>query len=203
MTDSIPSDRARNDNACRVIDLSKAPGQRESWDRPRVVVYCWALFELLFVTSAWQPSSRLRVSVLRLFGAEVGHGVIFRSRTRVRFPWKLKVGNRAWIGEGVWIHNQAFVEIGDDAVISQETFITTGSHAYRRDMGLLTRPIKIGNGAWVTSRCIVLGGADVGASSLIVPGTVVGGSIPQNSVWGSNGKPQRLGDRFDVGDPAH
>lgn len=199
MTDFIPSDQARRN--APVIDLSKAPGHRESWDRPRTVVFSWALFELLFVTSAWQPSSRLRVAVLRLFGAEIGQGVIFRSRTRVRFPWKLKIGNRAWIGEGVWIHNQNLVEIGEDAAVSQETFITTGSHAHRKDMGLITRPIKIGAGAWVTSRCIILGGADIGESSIVVPGTVVTGRVPRNAVWGTREKAQRLNDRFVHEDP--
>lgn len=200
MTDFIPNDQSRNRTA-PVIDLSKAPGHRESWDRPRAVVYCWALCELLFVTSAWQPSSRLRVAVLRLFGADIGKDVVFRSRTRVRFPWKLKIGSRAWIGEGVWIHNQNLVEIGEDAAVSQETFITTGSHAHRKDMALVTRPIKIGDGSWVTSRCIILGGAHIGVSSLIVPGTVVAGRVPDNAVWGSREKAQRIGDRFLDDDP--
>lgn len=200
MTDPTSSDHSRYHHF-PVLDLSQAPGGRESWDRPRVVVYAWTLFELLFVTSAWQPSSRLRVAVLRIFGATIGEGVIFRPRTRVRFPWKLKVGKRAWIGEGVWIHNQNIVEIGEDAVISQESFITTGSHAHRRDMALVTRPIRIGDGAWVTSRCIVLGGSDVGDSSLITPGTIVSGRVPDNSIWGTSAKAQRLGDRFVIDNP--
>src|SRR5674476_367026 len=90
----------------RVIDLSKAPGEREAWDRPSWVVYMWALCELVFVTNPFQISSGLRVRVLRLFGADIGEGVIMRPRLRVKFPWKLSVGARSWIGEGVWIHNQ-------------------------------------------------------------------------------------------------
>lgn len=170
-----------------VIDLSKAPGERQAWGRSKYVVYAWAVAERLFVTNSWQISSALRIRVLRAFGAEIGEGVIFRPRTRVSFPWRLHIGDRSWIGEGVWFHNQDDIHIGSDVVISQETFLTTGSHAHRRDMALITRPILISNGAWVTSRCIVLGGTKIGISALIQPGTVVSGDIPQNVIWDGTG----------------
>src|SRR5688572_22750494 len=97
-----------------VIALSKAPGERAAWDRQTWVVYLWGVCELLFVTNPWQISSGLRVRVLRLFGAEIGPGVVFRPRTRVRFPWKLHIGADSWIGEGVWFHNQDHIYIGHD-----------------------------------------------------------------------------------------
>ena len=168
-----------------VINLADAPGERQAWDRPRLVVYLWAIFELLFVTNAWQISSSLRIRVLRLFGADIGAGVIFRPRTRVKFPWKLHVGDRSWIGEGVWFHNQDDIYVGHDVSISQETFLTTGSHAHRRDMALLTRPIHIEDGAWITSRCMILGGVTVGRSALVRPNTVVDSAVPANAIFGT------------------
>lgn len=166
-----------------VINLSNAPGERQSWDKPKYVVYLWALCELVFVTNAWQISSRLRVSVLRLFGAEIGNEVVFRPRVRVKFPWKLHIGDRSWIGEGVWIHNQDNVYIGHDVVISQEAFLTTGSHAHRKDMALITRPIRIEDGVWITSRCMILGGSCIGASAVIPPLSVISGNVEGNSVY--------------------
>lgn len=165
-----------------VIDLSAAPGERAAWDRPRWTIYLWAVCELLFVTNAWQISSSLRVKVLRRFGAEIGEDVVFRPRTRVKFPWKLHIGDRSWIGEGVWFHNQDHIHIANDVVISQETFLTTGSHAHRRDMALITRPIRVEAGAWITSRCVVLGGTRMGVSALARPLTVISGDIPANAV---------------------
>lgn len=181
----------------RVIDLSKAPGERQAWDRPRFVVYLWALVELLLVTNPLQISSSLRVGALRLFGAEVGENVVFRPRTRIKFPWKLHIGDRSWIGEGVWIHNQDHVYIGSDVVLSQEAFLTTGSHSVRKDMGLITRPIRIASGVWVTSRCIILGGASIGESSIVTPNTVVksGAFIPAGVVFGQ-ASAEILGPRF-------
>ena len=170
-----------------VIDLSKAPGERAAWDQPTWKVYLWAVCELIFVTNPWQISSGLRIRVLRAFGAEIGDRVVFRPRTRVKFPWKLHLGDRSWIGEGVWFHNQDHVYIGHDVVLSQETFLTTGSHAHRRDMALITRPITVEPGAWVTSRCVVLGGARIGRSCLITPLSVVDArAVPDGEIWGGN-----------------
>jgi putative colanic acid biosynthesis acetyltransferase WcaF len=169
-------------NVPRVIRLSDAPGERVTWDRPKSIVYLWGVVELMLVTNPWQVSSSLRVRALRAFGAEIGEGVIFRPRTRVKFPWKLHIGADSWIGEGVWFHNQDHVYVGHDVVISQETFLTTGSHAHRRDMALVTRPINIEPGVWVTSRCIILGGAHIGSSALLRPMTVVAGKVPSNVI---------------------
>lgn len=170
-----------------VIDLSKAPGERAAWDRPAWVVYLWAVCELLFVTNPWQISSSLRIRVLRAFGADIGSGVVFRPRTRVKFPWKLHIGDRSWIGEGVWFHNQADIVVGHDCVISQDTFLTTGSHAHRRDMALITRPISIEPGVWVTSRCVVLGGSVIRQCALVRPMSLVAGEqIPAGEIWGGN-----------------
>jgi len=180
-----------------VINLSHAPGERQSWDRPKVVVYLWAFVELIFVTNPWQISSSIRVRILRLFGAQIGENVIFRPHTRVKFPWKLHIGDRSWIGEGVWFHNQDHIYVGHDVSISQETFLSTGSHAHRRDMALITRPIHVREGAWITSRCMIFGGADVGRSALVQPGTVVSGAVPPNCIYG--GSPATaLGRRFDA-----
>lgn len=184
------SESAAEVNDVPVIDLSKAPGERAAWNRPVWVVLLWGAVELLFVANPWQISSSVRVGVLRLFGADIGKDVTFRPRTRVRFPWKLHIGDRSWIGEGVWFHNQDHVHIANDVVISQETFVTTGSHAHRRDMALITKPITIEAGAWITSRCIVLGGTHVGVSALARPMTVLSGDIPANAVVS--------GDRADV-----
>lgn len=162
-----------------------------------MVIYLWGIFEFLLVTNPLQVSSSLRIRTLRIFGAQIGDGVIFRPRTRVKFPWKLHIGDRCWIGEGVWFHNQDHIYVGHDAVISQEAFLTTGSHAVRKDMGLLTKPIWIAAGAWVTTRCIVLGGSSIGVSSILTPGTVVkaGQIVPDGVVFGSRDG-EVLGARF-------
>jgi len=176
----------RESRSVPVINLADAPGERAAWDRPVPLVMLWGLAEVLLVTNPLQISSRLRVAVLRAFGARIGNGVVFRPRTRVKFPWKLTIGDRCWIGEGVWFHNQDRITLGSDVVISQEALLTTGSHAHRRDMALITAPIDISDGAWITSRVIVLGGSTIGRSALVHPGSVVSGEVPPNQMVRGN-----------------
>ena len=194
MTENTDSSPIKAD-AVPVISLAAAPGERSAWDRPTGLIYLWAVVEILFIHNPWQVSSNLRVAMLRLFGAEIGEGVVFRPRTRVKFPWKLHIGDHSWVGEGVWFHNQDHIYVGHDVVISQDTFLTTGSHAHRRDMALLTRPIVIEDGVWITARCVVLGGAHLGTSALIRPMTVVSGKILSDSVYGP-AAPTTHGKRF-------
>lgn len=165
-----------------VIDLSKAPGAGEAWDRGIPTMALWMLVEALLVSNPLQVSSGIRRRALRAFGAKIGAGAILRPRVRVKFPWKLEIGARSWIGEGVWFHNQDRIVVGADVVLSQETFLTTGSHRVRTDMGLITRPITIEDGAWITSRCIVLGGSHVGRSALARPMTVVTGDVAPGAI---------------------
>jgi putative colanic acid biosynthesis acetyltransferase WcaF len=173
-------------SSTRIIDLSKAGPGNFRRTRPKWLEALWMVVEWLFVTNPLQVSSRLRVAVLRLFGASIGVGVIMRPRVRVKFPWNLSIGDRSWIGEGVWIHDQAQVVIGHDVVISQETFITTGSHDTGRTMDLIVKPVVIHDGAWVTSRCIVLQGVEIGENSVVTPGSVVHRSLEANGIYGGN-----------------
>lgn len=189
------------DNGVPVIDLSKAPGAHSELRRSKLLTHSWQLAEILFVTNRLQISSALRVKVLRLFGASIGEGVVFRPRTRVKSPWGLVIGDRCWIGDGVWFHNRDKITLGSDVVISQESYLTTGAHAFRTDMALITKPIVIESGAWISSRCVVLGGAHIGTSAVISPLTVVKGPIPANTVV-SSAPPTIVGIRFETtGEP--
>jgi putative colanic acid biosynthesis acetyltransferase WcaF len=81
-------------------------------------------------------------------------------------------------------------------VVSQESFLTTGTHAFRSDMALETTPVVIEDGVWVTSRCMVLGGSRIGRSALILPTTVVRGDVPAGTLFGTPCG-QVVGQRFE------
>jgi len=104
-----------------------------------------------------------RRALLRLFGAKIGRGVIIKPGLRVKFPWRLEVGNHSWLGESVWIDNLASVVIGNHCCISQGVYLCTGSHSWSSEQfDLITQPITIEDKAWL------------GANSIVAPGVVVG-----------------------------
>jgi putative colanic acid biosynthesis acetyltransferase WcaF len=80
-------------------------------------------------------------------------------------------------------------------VISQGSFVTTGSHRYATDMALVTRPVTIADGVWVTARCVLLSGTRIGTSALVLPGTVVRGEVPAGMLYGGC-PPHVVGERF-------
>jgi putative colanic acid biosynthesis acetyltransferase WcaF len=172
------------------IDLSKAGNGSFTPGRSKLYIGVWLLVEWLFVTNPLQISSRLRIAALRAFGATIGPGVIMRQRIRVKFPWRLTIGDRSWIGEGVWIHNQGELVIGHDTVVSQESFLTTGSHDIRATMDLVIKPVRIGDGVWITSRCMVLSGVEIGDNAVVLPGAVVDRSLEPGGIYG--GVPARF-----------
>lgn len=151
--------------------------------KSRLYEFLWMLAESVFVNNSLQISSYLRVMVLRMFGAKIGRDVIIRN-CKVKWPWNLQIGDRCWIGEKVWFHNQDVTTIGNDTVISQDTFITTGSHELTT-MELTTSPVIIGSNVWITSRCVVTKGVIVGDGVVVTPNSVVYKSI-SDGIYGGN-----------------
>ncbi|GAA1273108.1 hypothetical protein GCM10009609_40240 [Pseudonocardia aurantiaca] len=82
------------------------------------------------------------------------------------------------------MHNRAPLSIGSDVVVSQEVLITTGSHAFRTDMATTSAPITVHDGAWLTSRAVILAGSVIETSALVLPNTVVHGVVPAGSMFG-------------------
>lgn len=135
--------------------------------RPAVVEAIWILVQWLLVSS-WLPGSVHRRLLLRLFGARVGRGVVVKPGVRVKFPWRLSIGDHSWIGEDVWIDNLALVTIGADCCLSQGAYVCTGSHDWSRpSFDLVTKPIMVRDGAWIAARAVVGPGVTVGEGAVL------------------------------------
>jgi putative colanic acid biosynthesis acetyltransferase WcaF len=135
--------------------------------RGRAWQAAWQLASSILVMP-WFVPVRLRIAVLRAFGARIGEGVNFRAGVRVHWPWKLRIGDHSWIGERVWILNLEPVTIGGDVCVSQDVFLCTGSHDHRSPtFEFDNAPITIQDGAWVAARATVLRGVTVGADAVI------------------------------------
>jgi len=150
--------------------------------RPVLVQALWfAVLNLIFVK--WWLPPRFRPTILRLFGANVGQGVLIRHRVRVQWPWKLTIGDHVWIGEEAWLLNLEPIEIGSDTCVSQAVFLCAGSHDRRSptfefDNG----PIRLGRGVWVAARAVVLRGVSVGDGAVVGANAVVAKDVPAGAV---------------------
>lgn len=147
----------------------------------------WYFTSAFWFESAWCPFRGIKVILLRLFGARIGHGVVIKPYVRIKFPWRLTVGDHAWIGQGVWIDNLADVTIGSHCCLSQEAYLCTGSHDHRRPtFDLITAPIVLEEGSWVGARAMVLPGRRIGAGAVVAAGSVVTKDVAAGAIVGGN-----------------
>jgi putative colanic acid biosynthesis acetyltransferase WcaF len=147
---------------------------------PRWKEALWIGVRCVFFQNPLPWPSRLRRALLRVFGAHVGRGVTIKAGVNVSFPWRLRVGDHVWIGEEVNILSLAIVLIESNVCVSQQVFLCTGSHDYRRDnFPLIVRPITIRTGSWIAARSFVGPGVEVGAGSVVGAASAVLASVPE------------------------
>ncbi|MGD0076027.1 MAG: WcaF family extracellular polysaccharide biosynthesis acetyltransferase [Candidatus Binataceae bacterium] len=148
--------------------------------RPAWVEALWLLCQALLLNS-WLPGSAYRVFLLRLFGAKIGGGVVIKPHVRVKFPWRLVIGDYSWIGEDAWIDNLAEVRIGSHCCLSQGVYLCTGSHDWASErFDLETSPITIGDHVWLGARTSVAPGVSIGDGAVLTMGSVATKSL---SAW--------------------
>src|ERR1700712_4660134 len=92
----------------------------------------WYFVNILFFKNPLNMLSGLKAGLLKLFGAQVGQGVVVKPAVNIKYPWKLKVGDHSWIGEEVWIDNLSDVIIGRNVTLSQGSLLLTGTHDHSR-----------------------------------------------------------------------
>lgn len=149
--------------------------------RGRVAQTLWVAASALVLERVWCPSG-VRVRALRAFGAEIGDGVRIRHGVRIHWPWKLSVGDNAWLGVDAWLLNLEPITIGRDVCISQSAFLCTGSHdADSRTFEFDNAPIVVGDGTWIAARATVLRGVTIGRDAVIGATALVVADVPDGA----------------------
>lgn len=86
----------------------------------------WYIVNALIVRASWNPFMRIKIALLRAFGAKIGKGLVIKNNVIIKSPWNLVVGDDCWLGESCWIDNLDKVVIGSDVCISQGALLLTG-----------------------------------------------------------------------------
>ena len=181
------------------VDLSRFDNRWYCPGRGMFVRGLWYVISLLVFEGAWVPCYAPKHWLLRLFGAKVGRGLVIKPRVWIKYPWRLAVGDHCWVGQGAWIDNLADVRLGSHVCVSQQVYICTGSHDYRKQtFDLITRPVEVANGAWLGAKALVIGGVTIGANAIVAAGSVVTRDVPAAAIVA--GQPARLiGERRCLG----
>lgn len=168
------------------IDLTAT---RTQWTKSELIkrVLWGIVWTLLFRPSPRVKFDGWRVMLLRAFGAKIGSNVLIANTVKVLMPWNLNIGNSSWVGWHVDIYNYAPVTIGSNAVVSQYSYLCTGTHDYT-DPGfpLIWFPITIEDEAWVAADCFVGPGVTVGKRAIAASRSVVVKDLPAGMICAGN-----------------
>lgn len=156
----------------------------------------WYVAMPIFLSGTIPWPYGVKRATLRLFGAHVGRGVVIKPHVRIKYPWKLSVGNHSWIGESVWIDNLDQVTIGHHCCISQGALLLCGNHDYTSStFDLITRTIVMEDGSWVGAKSILGPGSVLGKEAVLAVGSVGLGHLqPHHIHQGNPAKPIRPRD---------
>jgi putative colanic acid biosynthesis acetyltransferase WcaF len=152
------------------IDLRKYD---QSWfdrGRPGWYILLWWFVQAIAFPLTPQPLNILRRAILR-------------PTARFTYPWKITIGDYSWIGDDVVFYSLDEIRVGEHCVISQKSYLCTGSHDIQDPaFGLKTASITIGNGAWVAADCFVGPGVEIGANAVIGARSSVFTHMPSEQV---------------------
>lgn len=133
------------------------------------------------------PVYNIKVALLRLFGAKVGHNVQIKPNVNIKYPWNLNIGNNVWVGEEVWIDSLVMITIGSNVCLSQGALLLTGSHNYKKtSFDLIIGGIILEDGVWIGAKAIVNQGITVGSHAVLTTGSVATKNLDAYAVYQGN-----------------
>ena len=123
---------------------------------PKIKVMLWYFVNVLFVKPYYNPFSKVKIAIMRMFGARFGKGCIIKPGVLVKYPWNLEMGDYSALGEQVWVDNLVPVRLANHVTISQGAMLLTGNHDYKSTShDLIVKEIVLEDGVWICAKAIV------------------------------------------------
>ncbi len=147
----------------------------------------WYFTNVLVMNTALIPGTKIRVALLRAFGATIGKDVVIKPAVNIKYPWKLSIGHHVWIGENVWIDNLTSVSIKNNVCISQGAHLLTGNHNYKKkSFDLIIKEIVLEEGVWIGAQSVVCPGITCKSHSVLSVGSVATQNLEPYFIYRGN-----------------
>ncbi|AFZ08085.1 hypothetical protein Osc7112_3739 [Oscillatoria nigro-viridis PCC 7112] len=164
----ISDNRANTLTGESLVDLRLYNQSKFDRGKPGWLILLWWFVQAIAFPLTPHPLNSIRSWLLRLFGAKIGRGVLIRPTARFTYPWKIAIGDYSWIGDDVVLYSLDRIAIGQHCVISQKSYLCTGTHDSQDPaFSLITASIIIHNGVWIAADCFIGPGVEIGANALI------------------------------------
>jgi putative colanic acid biosynthesis acetyltransferase WcaF len=160
-----------------------------SWYHPGSILkrYAWFILGRIFINSYLPVPVRLKLGLLKLFGAKISENVMIKPRVNIKYPWFLTIGRNTWIGEGVWIDNLTQVSIGSNCCLSQGAMLLTGNHNYKSvQFTLQVAPITLKDGVWIGAKAVVCPGVLCASHAVLTVNSVASKNLDAYGIYSGN-----------------
>jgi putative colanic acid biosynthesis acetyltransferase WcaF len=168
------------------VDLRKSISR---WDlRTKVRRAAWNfVWYVFFRPTPKRLFNNWRLWLLRRFGAQINGDALVAGSCKILQPWQLQLGDGVAIGSNTEIYNYAKVSIDSMSVVSQYSYLCTGTHDYTHPhMPLVWAPIHIGSECWIAADVFVAPGVTIGRGTVVGARSVVTRDMPAWSVCAGN-----------------
>ena len=129
----------------------------------------------------------LRFAVLKLFSPGI-HSTYISDGVHIWFPWRVTIGRRSSLNQGIIIDGFGGVSIGENVRIAAYTVISTADHDFSDpskpivEQGFVTAPVYIEDDVWIGTGAIINKGVRIGRGSVVGAGSVVTRDVPPQSI---------------------
>ena len=162
-------------------------------NREKIIQRLWELSRpLLFNYTLWFARKwRLHIirCVTRIFWGKIllSDSISIARTCRIDYPWRLRMGDKSSLGDGVWEYCLDNITIGKNCCIGEDVRLLTGSHDITSPhFDLVTKPIMIHDNVWIATGAIILPGVTIGEGAVIAAGAVVTKDVESWTVVGGN-----------------
>ena len=136
--------------------------------RHRLIRVLWGIIWALLASWTPAPMHRWRIFLLNLFGASVHSSAHIYGSVKIWYPANLVMQEHACLAPRVTCYNMNIIQIGKNAIVSQDVTLCGGTHDITDPrFQLITKPIVIGEGAWVAANAFVGPGVNIAAGSVV------------------------------------
>jgi putative colanic acid biosynthesis acetyltransferase WcaF len=168
-------------------DLSSFQNPEFSHGKSMLVRLLWIVLSRIFFETLIPYPNAFKRSLLALFGAKIGKGVVLKPSVKIKQPWRLEIGDHSWIGEGVWIDNLVHVSLASNVCLSQGAFLLTGNHNYKKtSFDLITGEIHLEEGVWIGAKSIVGPGVTCYSHAILSAGSATFQDLEAYSIYQGN-----------------
>lgn len=170
------------------IDLDYHPIQKSNIKLSiKILDHLWRVVNYSIFRVFPNQIKKPRVFLLRLFGAQVASTVNINRTAIIDHPWNLKMGHLSSLGDNSWAYCLDKITIGKKCCIGKDVYLLTGSHDVTdKNFELVTKPIVIKDGSWISTGAYILPGVIINEFSVVAAQSVVVKSTEAFSINGGN-----------------